>query len=75
MTVQEITSFGPAIDHVKAGFTATRMGWDGDFLWLKVFDDGDFSKQSIYITYGLSGESEYWTPEQEDLLADDWVCL
>lgn len=79
MTTQQLTSFGPAIDHLKTNAgTVTRMGWDGDFLAIEPVDIENESALMtmpyIFITYA-NGLRVPWMPTHADLLADDWVVL
>jgi hypothetical protein len=72
---QTLTAFGPALDHVKSGGTATRQAWLGDFLAFQPADPEDqYVLGYIFIT-SVVGFRQPWTATHADLLAEDWIAL
>lgn len=69
----DVYSFGEAIERMKAGFFVARKAWQDDTIWVRLgrygdedgFDNGE-------LVFKLDSGS-VWTPEAEDILAEDWV--
>lgn len=75
MPDQPLTAFGPALEHLKADGTITRLAWLGDFLAIHDGDDEDTRDMRYIFITSPAGDRQPWTPTHTDLLANDWISL
>lgn len=82
--MEELLNFGQAIQALKNGYKAARLGWNGKgiFIDLQVPDENSkMTSPYIFIdTTGLQTEKPNapksrvpWLASQTDMLAEDWV--
>lgn len=67
--------FGQALAEMKKGKKVSRRGWGSRAMWVHIQNPDKKSKMQrpyIYIKYG-DGLLVPWTPNQIDLLKEDWV--
>jgi hypothetical protein len=64
-------NFGEALEALKAGKKVRRREWDS-FLFIK--EDEDYPFPVIYVDVEFL-ELETYTPQHDDLLAEDWVIV
>lgn len=77
------STFGFALEALKAGKRVSRSGWNGKGLWLELQTPDANSKMTlpyIYINYptdakNTPGARVPWLASQTDLLADDWSIV
>jgi len=70
-------SFSQALDGLKLGSMASRVGWNGtgQFLQLQVPDaHSKMTLPYIFITT-VQGDRVPWVASQTDILANDWVFV
>ena len=60
--------FGEALEYVRQGGRASRVGWNCDQTWLEIFDDG-------LVKRNPDGSYRRWEPSDKDLLAQDWHII
>lgn len=68
-------NFGEALRELKAGYSVTRKGWNGQGQYLRLQRPDGHSKMRhpyIYIS-PVDGRLVPWVASQTDLLAEDWV--
>jgi hypothetical protein len=70
----EPTDFSFALRHVKMGYKATRLGWNGKSMWIALETPGEDSKMRRPYLYmkPVDGDLVPWVASQSDLLAEDW---
>jgi hypothetical protein len=82
--VIETVDFGKAIEFLKKGYTAARLGWNGKGIFIELQVPDEHSKMTspyIFIdTTGLQTENSNapksrvpWLASQTDMLAEDWI--
>jgi hypothetical protein len=82
--MEELLNFGQAIQALKNGFKAARLGWNGKGIFIELQVPDENSKMTspyIFIdTTGLQTENPNapksrvpWLASQTDMLAEDWV--
>lgn len=82
--MEELLNFGQAIQALKNGFKAARLGWNGKGIFIELQKPDENSKMTspyIFIdTTGLQTENPNapksrvpWLASQTDMLAEDWV--
>lgn len=80
----EELNFGQAIQALKNGYKAARLGWNGKGIFIELQVPDENSKMTspyIFIdTTGLQTENPNapksrvpWLASQTDMLAEDWV--
>jgi hypothetical protein len=77
MDMEELLSFGQAIDAMKSGKRVRREGWNGKGMWLVLRDCEDvFYKNRPVRPHVMmcTAQGDYvpWVASQTDILADDW---
>lgn len=82
--MEELLNFGQAIQALKNGYKAARLGWNGKGIFIELQVPDENSKMTspyIFIdTTGLQTENPNapksrvpWLASQTDMLAEDWV--
>lgn len=82
--MEELLNFGQAIQALKNGHKAARLGWNGKGIFIELQVPDENSKMTspyIFIdTTGLQTENPNapksrvpWLASQTDMLAEDWV--
>lgn len=73
-------SFSVALQELKKGKKARRIGWNGKGLWVELQKPDEHSKMTLpylYLNYP-EGDKYHngcrvpWLPSQTDILEDDW---
>lgn len=75
--------FGKALEGLKAGYKASRAGWNGKGLWIELQPPDEQSKMTLpylFINYptdaqNTPGARVPWLASQTDILAEDWSLL
>lgn len=73
----EPTDFSYALRHLRMGYMASREGWNGKGMWIKLQIPDDQSKMKrpyIYMS-PTDGNLVPWVASQTDLLAEDWLVV
>lgn len=72
-----MVSFGAALEEIKAGKRATRLGWSGAGIWIKLHRPSEQSRNVLAYLFQRTAQGEFvpWIPTQTDLLADDWTVM
>lgn len=67
--------FSRALEALRTGHTATREGWNGKGMWLKLQIPDANSKMSLPYIYMKTVDDKLvpWVASHTDLLAHDWV--
>lgn len=67
--------FSFALELIKTGKKATRLGWNGrgQYIELQVPDENSKMKKPYIFICPVDGEFVPWLASQTDLLATDWV--
>lgn len=70
-------SFGQALEAVKNGKTAQRVGWNGKGMWIALQKPDAQSKIGVPYLYmkGVDGKLFPWNPNNLDMLAEDWQIV
>lgn len=69
--------FGKTLDYLKDGLKMTRIGWNGNGMYIALQKPDENSKMRrpyIYIKI-VTGELVPWVASHGDLLADDWAIV
>ena len=80
-------NFGEAIEAIKAGKKAKRLGWNGKNQYIELATNISYMNASGEVTncnhdaignkaiafVGTSGVQMGWLASQSDMLAEDWV--
>jgi len=77
-----MSTFSEALEVLKKGGTAQRMGWNGKDLFIKAQFPDEHSKMNLpylYIEYPRDHPSYPsarcpWLASQTDIMAEDWIC-
>lgn len=69
--------FDVALQALKRGAKARRLGWNGQGQWLEVQVPDENSKMSLPYIYisTVTGDLVPWLASQTDLLANDWQYM
>lgn len=73
-------TFSEALDMIKQGKRAARLGWNGKGMWVEIQRPDAHSKMTLpYLYLNYPGDAQNtpgarvpWLASQTDLLADDW---
>lgn len=68
-------NFSTALENMKAGMRVGRPSWVG--AWVSVeypASSSDMTVPYLYVKM-IDGEKMPWTPDHEDLFAEDWVSV
>ena len=70
-------TFSEALEILKAGMAVSRLGWNGEGMWIAIaaFPDEEamgMDRAFIYMR-PVDGQLIPWTASHADLLADDWM--
>lgn len=73
-------SFSVALQELKKGRKARRIGWNGKGLWIELQRPDEHSKMTLpYLYLNYPAGDKYhngcrvpWLPSQTDILEDDW---
>lgn len=68
-------NFGQALEHLKAGGTVARVGWNGKGMWLALQRPDAGSKMTLPYIYMSTAQGDLvpWLASQTDMLAEDWT--
>lgn len=66
--------FGSALDTMRDGHRAYRVGWNGPGQYVKLHrpGPGDRMTKPFFYIFTAQGDMVPWVPSQGDLLALDW---
>jgi hypothetical protein len=69
-----MSGIGWALDQMHDGVPVRRAGWNGKGMWLALQIPDEHSKMTLPYVYmsTVQGDLVPWSPDQTDLLADDW---
>lgn len=71
--VSEGLTFGEAIEALKHNCLVNRCYYDDSYLFLSESTAPDYIEKYQHITMiNFTGDIFDWTPEQDDMLANDW---
>ena len=66
-------TFSYALDALKGGSKIHRDGWNGKGIMFLTLQDGEICQSNrLPVPLDPEGWPSRWTPEQTDILADDW---
>ena len=67
-------NFGQAIEGLKRGGRASRVGWNGKGMYLKLQVPDEHSKMTQPYIYIKTVQDDLipWLASQADMLAEDW---
>lgn len=70
-------SFGDALLALKSGKKVQRAGWNGKGMWIHLQTPDKNSKMGHPYVYmsDVAGKLFPWSPNQLDVLAEDWSIL
>ena len=66
------TTFGEALDLLKAGGRAKRLCWGDNGMWIGLHQ-GDEHVDAAHFFCPAGGSRRSWHPGMSDILADDWT--
>ena len=69
------STFGFALEALKAGRRVSRSGWNGKGLWLELQTPDANSKMTLPYIYMFTADKHLvpWLASQTDILSEDWV--
>lgn len=86
--MEEIITFGDALEALKNGFCVSRQGWNGKGMWLVLvapketvlfFDNNselqDYETHPFIAMKTVDDKLVPWLASQTDMLAEDWCIV
>ena len=75
-------TFGLAVEAIKVGKRAARVGWNGKGMWIGMHSEGgtfvreacgsELTYRDYIVMKTVDNQLVPWTASQTDVLADDW---
>lgn len=72
-------NFGQALDELKNGGKASREGWNGKGMWVRIVESATIGNNtnilSFFIIKNTLNTFNTWVPSVSDILAEDWGVI